>query len=69
MLYRLNDAFSGAVTIIVVLFIMQNLADVEVHFLLWSMTMPRALMLAVVFMLGAAVGFLVRSRVGRKNAA
>ena len=49
-----------------VVFALQNTADVDVKFLAWSLTLPRALvlllMLAAGFLLGLAVGGLARRR-------
>jgi uncharacterized integral membrane protein len=52
--------------ILAVVFALQNTADVDVKFLVWSLTVPRALillvMLAAGFLVGLAVGGLARRR-------
>jgi len=51
---------------VAVVFALQNTADLDVKFLAWSLTLPRALvllvMLAAGFLLGLTVGGLARRR-------
>ncbi|MCI0401491.1 MAG: LapA family protein [Gammaproteobacteria bacterium] len=47
-------------------FIVQNLAVVEVHFLFWKMGMSRALLIAFFILIGIAVGWLLRSFIVQK---
>ena len=49
--------FSMTVLGLAVLFTIQNIATVEVSFLFWSMTMPRAVLLFVIFAAGAVFGW------------
>jgi len=51
----MSIALSG----LVLLFVVQNLAVVEVNLLFWSIQMPRALLVAIIFLVGLAVGFLL----------
>ncbi len=44
---------------VVLIFVMQNLTIVEIDFLFWSMRVPRALLIFLVFVIGGAVGFLI----------
>jgi len=44
-----------------VLFAVQNIADVEVQFLLWSVTLPRAILILVVLALGMLIGWILHS--------
>lgn len=48
--------FYLALLILLVLFIVQNMALVTVSFLLWEFTLPRSIILAVTFGLGAVTG-------------
>jgi len=44
---------------LVILFTIQNLEIVTVRFLLWDLSLPRAVMIFVVFLIGALAGFLL----------
>ena len=48
-----------AIGILALIFVIQNLETVQVNFLLWTVQMPRALMLLLVFLAGAATAWLV----------
>ena len=50
-----------ALAVLVVLFVLQNAEPVGVAFLAWTWTASRALVLLVVFLIGAAVGWLARA--------
>ncbi len=54
---------------LVLVFAVQNVANVEVQFLIWSMAMPRAILIAVVFALGVLIGWILHSlyRRGRQD--
>lgn len=43
---------------IVMLFTLQNIAIVEVSFFFWSLQLPRAILLFVIFALGAVTGWI-----------
>jgi len=43
------------------LFIVQNLAIVEVQFLFWSFALPRVALLSVIFAVGVLTGWLLSS--------
>ena len=45
---------------LLVIFVIQNVATVEVNFLAWSMSLPRAVLYLVLFALGGLVGWLIR---------
>jgi uncharacterized integral membrane protein len=45
---------------LLVIFVIQNVATVEVNFLAWSMSLPRAVLYLVLLALGGLVGWLVR---------
>ncbi len=57
---------SIAVVGLVILFTLQNFATVEVSFLFWSLSLPRALLLFVIFGAGILVGLLM-ARAQRKQ--
>lgn len=48
-----------AIGILAIIFVIQNLETVQVNFLLWTVQMPRALMLLFVFLAGALAAWLV----------
>lgn len=45
---------------LVILFVLQNIQVVEFHFLLWKVSMSRALMFFATFLIGIIVGWLAR---------
>lgn len=51
----------------VLVFAVQNVADVEVQFLLWSMAIPRAILILVVFALGVLLGWVLHSLHRRRH--
>ena len=44
---------------LVIVFTIQNLEIVTARFLLWDLSLPRAVMIFVVFLIGALAGFLL----------
>lgn len=44
-----------------VVFAIQNVADVEVQFLLWSVALPRAILILAVLALGMLIGWILHS--------
>jgi len=54
--------------ILVIIFMVQNMEVVEISFLPWSIHLPRAIMILIVFALGSAVGYVVRGiRIRKKR--
>jgi uncharacterized integral membrane protein len=51
-----------------VLFIIQNVPAVELRFLLWTLPMPRALLMFLFLLTGIVLGWLLHSRAGRRKA-
>ena len=47
-------------------FILQNMSVVELHFLVWQMSMSRALMFLLLVLVGVAIGWLLRGHVLHK---
>ena len=47
------------------LFIIQNVAIVEIQFLFWSLRMPRSLLVLMLLAVGAAIGWILRGYVKR----
>lgn len=45
---------------LVVIFVLQNTQVVEFHFLAWTISMSRALLLLLTFVIGIVVGWLAR---------
>jgi uncharacterized integral membrane protein len=61
-------SFGLIVVGLVILFVLQNMAVVEVRFLFWSVAVSRALMLMIVFGAGMLVGWLLYYyRQGRRS--
>lgn len=54
-------AATWAISILLVIFVIQNLETVQVNFLLWTVQMTRAVMLIIVFAAGVLAGWLICS--------
>ncbi|NJO34286.1 MAG: DUF1049 domain-containing protein [Rhodospirillales bacterium] len=50
-----------AITILSTIFVIQNLASVEVSFLTWSIVAPRAAVFALLLLLGLVAGYLLHA--------
>lgn len=46
---------------LVVLFILQNVAIVEIQFLIWSIQMPRSVLMFVLLVIGVIIGWFLHS--------
>jgi len=46
---------------LVLLFVLQNAATVEIQFLFWSLSMPRSLMIFLILGAGFLIGWFLRS--------
>jgi uncharacterized integral membrane protein len=53
--------------IIVIVFMVQNVEVVDIHFLTWTISIPRAIMILVVFVIGICLGWFIRSIGYRKK--
>jgi putative membrane protein len=49
---------------LLVIFIVQNVAVVEIRFLFWKVSMSRSIMIFLVLALGIITGWMLRSRFG-----
>jgi len=49
------------------LFVLQNAAVVEVHFLFWSARLSRALLILFLLVIGALIGWFLRAYVQRRS--
>jgi uncharacterized integral membrane protein len=56
-----------ALLVLVVIFIVQNAAVVDIRFLLWTFSMSRSLMIFFVLAIGIAVGWLTAGHFQRKH--
>ena len=65
--HRLRPVVSFVLIGIVLAFAVQNVADVEVQFLIWSFALPRAILIVVVFALGMLIGWILHSLRVRKR--
>lgn len=59
---KLRLGVSATIAGLLIIVILQNMVSVEVRLLWWTITMPRALLLAIAVMGGFVVGVLVRMR-------
>ena len=57
MRFLLGVIFGG----LVIIFMIQNVEPVNIKFLIWSITIPRAIMVLVVFVVGIFLGWVVKS--------
>jgi uncharacterized integral membrane protein len=53
--------------ILVIVFMVQNVETVDLKFLAWSVSIQRAVMILIVFIIGIGIGFVVRSIGYRKK--
>lgn len=58
---RLRLWLTVAIVALLVIFTFQNLVTVEVTFLFWAIQMPRAILVFVVFVIGALLGWIIGS--------
>lgn len=49
------------ISVLVTVFFVQNMATTEVSFLIWSISAPRALVLALFLVIGWIMGYLVQA--------
>lgn len=59
MVYR--HLLATVTAVLILLFVIQNMATVEVQFLFWSLSLPRSVILLCVFGAGILIGWLWRS--------
>jgi len=59
---KLQTAISIVIIGLIVLFTVQNVTTVEVSFLVWSISMPRAVLLFLVFGGGLVTGLMLARR-------
>lgn len=52
---------------LLILFVVQNTAVVTIRFLLWDLSMSRALMIVLVLAVGLALGWLLGSQLRRRG--
>lgn len=64
---RIKHLASIAVLVLLAMFILQNIALVSVSFLIWEITLPRSIILLVVFLIGLLVGMLFSKRSQKRN--
>ncbi len=53
--------------ILVIVFMVQNVEVIDITFLAWTMHLPRAIMILIVFVLGICVGYVARGVRTRKK--
>ena len=63
----LKSIISLLLVIAVMIFAIQNLAAVEIQFLFWSFSVPRALMIVILMGVGFVIGLLVFSLLFRRK--
>lgn len=52
---------------IALLFILQNVAIVEIQFLFWAIRMPRSLLVVLLLAIGMAIGWFLHSFIRHRN--
>jgi uncharacterized integral membrane protein len=63
----LKSIISLLLIIAVMIFAIQNLAAVEIQFLLWSFSIPRALLIVILMSIGFIIGILFYSLAFRRR--
>ena len=56
-----------ALSVLVVIFILQNMQTVSVNVFFWQLNMPRALFIALVLIIGILIGVLLRNNRVKKQ--
>lgn len=59
---KIKHLASIAVLVLLAMFVLQNTAEVSVSLLIWETTLPRSIILLVVFLIGLLVGMLFSKR-------
>lgn len=59
---NLKTVLGAVLVALVIVFTIQNLQIVTVQFLFWHLSLPRAVMIFVVFLIGALAGILLPRR-------
>jgi len=59
---RLHTPIIMAIIALIVVFAVQNATTVEVSFLFWSMALPRAVLLFLIFAVGVVTGLIIARR-------
>ena len=67
MMKRVKLIAAGVIAVLLIIVIVQNREPVETRLLLATVQMPRAMLLAVTFLLGATVGFLAASYIAARR--
>ncbi len=57
----LRGIFVGLIALVALVFVVQNLATIEVAFLTWSFAAPRAFVFLLLFALGLIAGYLAHA--------
>lgn len=68
-MYRFNQILIAVLAGLVLLFVFQNLASVEITFLFWTFQASRALVIAVTVIIGLIIGMIAGYGIGRRRAA
>lgn len=63
----IKSIFSLLLIIAVLIFSIQNIASVEIQFLLWSFSIPRAFLIVILLGIGFIIGMLFYSIAFRRN--
>jgi uncharacterized integral membrane protein len=61
-LHQAKQFLIALAVVLLVVFLLQNLEAVEFRFLGWSISMSRAILMALIFLIGVGVGFALRAR-------
>tara|TARA_R110000868_G_scaffold9662_1_gene47736 strand:- start:627 stop:851 length:225 start_codon:yes stop_codon:yes gene_type:complete len=64
-MHKLHQYLVIALSLLVAIFILQNMQTVAVNILFWQINMPRALLIALLLSIGILIGLLLRF--GRKK--
>ncbi len=60
--------FLAVLAFLLLLFVLQNIAPVEIQFLFWSARMSRSILMLAMLLIGIVIGWFIRSTVfARKN--
>jgi len=66
-MYSIRSIVSLLLIIVVLIFALQNIAAVEIQFLFWSFSIPRALLIVTLMGIGFIIGLLTFSLIFRRR--
>ena len=58
---KINRYFILILSILCLVIVLQNMATVSISFLFWEFSMPRAILIGIMLVIGLLIGFILKS--------